>query len=81
MMMPPVATGAVDRDDDSVGISNNGTGQVLSARSRARESKQTNGGGPQDFKKAYLKVSLRPYFQFIDLSLACGRYGDEGSQR
>ena len=46
MMMPPVATGAVDRDDESVGISNNGTGQVLSARSRGHEPKQTNGAGP-----------------------------------
>jgi len=46
MMMPPVATGAVDRDDESVGISNNGTGQVLSARSRGLEPKQINGAGP-----------------------------------
>ena len=26
MMMPPIATGAVDRDYESVGISNNSTG-------------------------------------------------------
>ena len=58
MLVPPVATGSIDRDDESVGMSTNG--RVLSDRSRGRESKQTNqmaAAAGQDFKKAYLKVS------------------------
>ena len=60
MLVPPVATGSVERDDDSVGISTYGAGrQVLSDRSRGREPKgpgyqaPTGAGGPLDFKKAY----------------------------
>ena len=62
MMAPPVATGSVDRDDESVGMSSRGR-QVLSDRGQGREVNQNappsqNGaGGQQDFKKAYLAVS------------------------
>lgn len=40
MLVPPVATGSIDRDDESIGMSTGG--RVLSDRSRGRESKQTN---------------------------------------
>ena len=60
MLMPPVATGAVERDDESVGVSSRGR-QVMSDRSRGRDPNQngpaTGGAGKQDFKKAYLAVS------------------------
>ena len=57
MMVPPLATGSVDNDADSVGLSANNyeNQQVLSDRSRGRSSQQK--GKSSDFKKAYLQVS------------------------
>ena len=59
MMLPPVATGAVDRDTESVGISSNGAaGRVLSSDGRSQKENKVKGTtGPKDFKKAYLQVS------------------------
>ena len=67
MLVPPVATGSVERDDESVGMSSRGR-QVMSDRSRGRDPRQNqnnvNGamvqmpanGGEKDFKKAYLAL-------------------------
>lgn len=54
MMVPPLATGSVDNDADSIGLSANNyeNQQVLSDRSRGRSSQQK--GKSSDFKKAYL---------------------------
>ena len=72
MLVPPVATGSAEGDDESVGLSTYGNGrQVLSDRSRGRESKSMAPagvpGGPHDFKKAYMQVSdvLIIYCAFI----------------
>ena len=82
MLVPPVATGIVERDDDSIGISTYGGGrQVLSDRSRGREPKAlaqapTGAGGPLDFKKAYFQVSsasLRVTFSSHLVDLWCSR--------
>ena len=57
MLVPPVATGAVERDDISAHMSANGR-PVMSDRSQGRESKQSKTGqGTADFNKAYNKVS------------------------
>ena len=64
MLVPPVATGAVDRDDESVGVSSRGR-QVMSDRGRGQDFQQNAGGagaqpgGQKDFKKAYLAVSVK----------------------
>ena len=59
MMMPPVATGPVDRDDDSVGMSANGHLPLSD-----RGSRQTNSTAAvknnKDFKKAYMQVRIKP---------------------
>lgn len=61
MLMPPVATGFVDRDDESVGRSTSAGKKVLSEGSAGTEARNAaaSANGASDFKNAYLKVSAR----------------------
>ncbi len=51
MLVPPVATGAVERDDISAHMSANGR-PLMSDRSQGRDSKAGQ-GNTADFNKAY----------------------------
>ena len=59
MLMPPVATGVNERDDESIGRSTSAGRQVLSDRSAGQEVNGGGNAGATDFKRAYLKVSAR----------------------
>ena len=59
MMMPIMPGTPQHNDNESVGLSSNENNQQLMSDPDRKKEMKKHGSGPQDFKKAYLKVRLR----------------------